>query len=64
MALELKSNVRRMRTDAITSEVAYICSLRMHILRDLREFCLLNCKGEVVWRSRRKESANPISADA
>ncbi len=63
MALELKSNVRKMRTDAYNKRSSLYLELRMHILRVWREFCLPNCKGEVVWRSRRKEAANPVSAD-
>ena len=43
MALELKGICEKCGRTLITSGVAYICSLRMHILRDLRrasEFCL------------------------
>ncbi len=65
MALELKSNVRKNagRT-LITSGVAYICSYECTYRATCASFVCRNCKGEVVWRPRRKEAANPVSADA
>jgi hypothetical protein len=40
MALVLKRNLRKMRTDTYNKRSRLYLSLGMHILRDLRESCL------------------------
>jgi hypothetical protein len=67
MALELKGNLREMRTHAYNKRSSYICSYECTYCATCAEqvsFVCRNCEGEVVRRPRRKEAANPVSADA
>ena len=67
MALELKGICEKCgRTLMITGE-AYICSYECTYCATCAEqvsFVCPNCEGELVRRPRRKEAANPASADA
>ena len=67
MALELKGICKKCGRTLIITGDAYICSYECTYCATCAKqvsFVCPNCEGELVRRPRRKEAANPVSADA
>jgi hypothetical protein len=67
MALELKRICEKCGGTLIAGGVAYICSYECTFCASCAEqmnFVCSNCKGELVRRPRRKESASSVAAGA